>query len=213
MTRVKICGVASAEMAEAACEAGADALGLVFYPKSVRAVSLAAAAEALKGVQALVTTVGLFVDPDVDEVRRVLDSCALDCLQFHGNESATFCEQFARPYIKAISMKPQVDVAALLEEHKNARSVLFDAWRPDAPGGTGDTFDWSRLPTLTQSWILAGGLTPENVGRAIDQARPSAVDVSGGVESAPGQKSTLLMRQFIAAVRAADRRKHEDAAV
>lgn len=213
MTRIKICGVRSALMAEEACEAGADALGLVFYSKSVRAVTIPAAAEILKGVQALVTTVGLFVDPDADEVHRVLDGCALDCLQFHGSESATFCEQFARPYIKAVSMRPNVDVPALLAEHKNARAVLFDAWRPDAPGGTGDTFDWARLPALTRSWILAGGLTPDNVGNAIRKTSPSAVDVSGGVEGSPGEKSAQLMRQFVAAVRAADKRKHEDAAV
>lgn len=213
MTRVKICGVRSAVVAQQACEAGADAIGLVFYPHSSRAVSLAQAAEVIAVTQALVTTVGLFVDPQVDEVSRVLDCCALDCLQFHGSESAAFCEQFGRPYIKAISMRPQVDIQALLQEHQRARAVLFDAWRPDAPGGTGDTFAWERIPTLQRPWILAGGLTSDNVAAAIAQVNPQAVDVSGGVENASGEKDPKRMQQFMHAVRQADECKHEDAAV
>ncbi|EED33124.1 N-(5'phosphoribosyl)anthranilate isomerase [gamma proteobacterium NOR5-3] len=203
----------SAAVAERACDAGADALGLVFYPHSSRAVSVSQAVEVIHATQALVTTVGLFVDPEVDEVMRVLDSCALDCLQFHGSESAAFCAQFGRPYIKAISMRPQVDVQALLQEHQNARAVLFDAWRPDAPGGTGDTFAWERIPVLHRPWILAGGLTSDNVAAAIHLVAPQAVDVSGGVENAAGDKDPGRLRAFIAAVRQADQRKHEDAAV
>ena len=210
MTRVKICGVRSAHIAAQACEAGADAIGLVFYPHSSRAVSLSEAVDVIKATQALVTTVGLFVDPDVDEVARVLDACALDCLQFHGSESAAFCEQFGRPYIKAISMRPQVDIEALLQEHQGARSVLFDAWRPDAPGGTGDIFAWERIPKLQRPWILAGGLTAENVAAAIHQVRPQAVDVSGGVENASSEKDPERMAQFMDAVRRADEREHED---
>ncbi|WOJ95687.1 phosphoribosylanthranilate isomerase [Congregibacter brevis] len=213
MTRVKICGVRSAVMAEQACEAGVDAIGLVFYEKSSRAVTASEAVEVVRGVQALVTTVGLFVDASAEEVTQVLDRCPVDCLQFHGNESAEFCLQFGRPYIKAISMRPQVDIEALLTEHSDARSVLFDAWRPDAPGGTGDTFAWDRLPKLRKPWILAGGLTADNVSKAIEQVGPPAVDVSGGVESAPGIKDPERMRAFVNAVREADKRKHEDAAV
>ncbi len=200
-------------MAEQACAAGADAIGLVFYPKSSRAVSTSEALSVINATHALVTTVGLFVDPSVDEVLAVLESCPLDCLQFHGSESADFCEQFARPYIKAISMRPGVDIPAALAEHQNARSFLFDAWRPDAPGGTGDTFAWERLPKMQQPWILAGGLTADNVGKAIAQVSPPAVDVSGGVESSPGVKDSKRMRQFVDAVREADKRKHEDAAI
>ncbi|WOJ94304.1 phosphoribosylanthranilate isomerase [Congregibacter variabilis] len=213
MTRVKICGVRSATVAQQACEVGADAIGLVFYPPSSRAVTVVQAAEVINVTQALVTTVGLFVDPKVDEVARVLDRCALDCLQFHGSESAAFCEQFGRPYIKAISMRPQVDIQALIDEHRGARAVLFDAWRPDAPGGTGDTFAWERIPEMHRPWILAGGLTADNVAAAIVQVRPQAVDVSGGVENASGEKDPKRMRQFMNAVRQADERKHEDAAV
>lgn len=213
MTRVKICGVRSAVVARQACEAGADAIGLVFYPHSSRAVSVSQAAEVINVTQALVTTVGLFVDPEADEVARVLDRCALDCLQFHGSESAAFCEQFGRPYIKAISMRPQVDIHAILREHQRARAVLFDAWRPDAPGGTGDTFAWERIPKLQRPWILAGGLTADNVAAAIAQVKPQAVDVSGGVENASGEKDPERMQQFMNAVRQADERKHEDAAV
>jgi len=213
MTRVKICGVRSAAVAQQACEAGADAIGLVFYSRSSRSVSVSQAVDVVNATQALVTTVGLFVDPSVDEVTRVLDRCFLDCLQFHGSESAQFCEQFGRPYIKAISMRPKVDVDALLLEHRCARAVLFDAWRPDAPGGTGDTFAWERIPAMHRPWILAGGLTTGNVAEAIRQVAPQAVDVSGGVENASGEKDTQRMRQFIDAVRQADERKHEDAAV
>ncbi|MFT4768964.1 MAG: phosphoribosylanthranilate isomerase [Glaciecola sp.] len=213
MTRVKICGLRCAVLAEQACEAGADAIGLVFYPHSSRAVSASQALDVIKGTQALVTSVGLFVDPQADEVERILEICPLDCLQFHGTESAAFCEQFGRPYIKAISMRPEIDIDALLQEHQGARALLFDAWRPDAPGGTGDTFAWERIPVLSRPWILAGGLTPDNVGTAIEQVAPQAVDVSGGVENASGEKDPRRMRQFIDAVREADRRKHEDAAV
>lgn len=212
MTRVKICGVRSAEVAEAASAAGADAIGLVFYAKSSRAVTAAEAAAVVRGTPALVTTVGLFVNATADEVSRTLDRCPLDCLQFHGGESAAFCQQFGRPYIKVISMRPEVDIPAELGEHSNARAILFDAWRPDAPGGTGDTFAWERLPTLERPWILAGGLTADNVGAAIAQLAPPAVDVSGGVESAPGKKDPRRMREFVHAVREADKRKHEDAA-
>ncbi|ESZ89418.1 phosphoribosylanthranilate isomerase [Congregibacter litoralis] len=212
MTRVKICGVRSAEMAEAASAAGADAIGFVFYAKSSRAVTAMEAAAVVRETPALVTTVGLFVNATADEVSRILDCCPLDCLQFHGGESAAFCQQFGRPYIKVISMRPEVDIPAELREHSNARAILFDAWRADAPGGTGDTFAWERLPTLERPWILAGGLTADNVGAAIAQLAPPAVDVSGGVESAPGKKDPTRMREFIHAVREADKRKHEDAA-
>ncbi|WP_439100933.1 phosphoribosylanthranilate isomerase [Congregibacter sp.] len=212
MTRVKICGVRSADMAEAASAAGADAIGLVFYNRSSRSVTALEAATVVRATPALVTTVGLFVNATAEEVARILDRCPLDCLQFHGGESAAFCRQFGRPYIKVISMRPEVDVQTELQEHSEARAVLFDAWRPDAPGGTGDTFAWGRLPALQRPWILAGGLTADNVGTAIAQVAPPAVDVSGGVESAPGEKDPIRMREFVHAVRKADKRKHEDAA-
>jgi phosphoribosylanthranilate isomerase len=198
-------------MAEKACEAGADALGLVFYRASPRAVTIEQAKAIVGATAPLVSTVGLFVDPREEEVWQVLEQCPLDCLQFHGQESAAFCRQFQRPYIKAISMRPDADIAGLIAEHRDARSFLFDAWREDAPGGTGETFDWARVPAMQRPWLLAGGLTENNVGRAIDELSPPAVDVSGGVESAPGEKDPLRMRRFIAAVRNADQRRSEDA--
>jgi phosphoribosylanthranilate isomerase len=205
--------VTTPAIAAEACEAGADALGLVFYPPSVRAVTVERAAAIVERVAPLVSCVGLFVNPQEDEVWQVLEHCALDCLQFHGSESAAFCAQFQRPYIKAISMRPEVDVAASMAEHPKARTFLFDAWREDAVGGTGETFDWQRLPSLDCHWMLAGGLNENNVARAITELSPPAVDVSGGVEASPGQKDPVRIRRFIAAVRKADQCRHEDSAL
>lgn len=207
MTRVKICGIRRPEEAAVACDAGADALGFVFYAPSPRAVAVETVADLLPGLSPLVTGVGLFVDPAAEEVEAVLERCALDCLQFHGNENRQFCERFARPYIKAIGMRPGVDVAAIMDEHPNARAFLLDAWRPDAPGGTGETFDWDRIGELKRPWILAGGLTPENVGVAIHRVAPAAVDVSGGVERQRGEKDPQRIRHFLQAVRSADAAK------
>lgn len=211
-TRIKICGVTTPAIAASACAAGADALGLVFYPPSKRAVTAEHSAEIVAAMAPLVTSVGLFVDPTAAEVEAVLAVCSLDCLQFHGCETAAFCSQFQRPYIKAVSMRPDVDIPAVLAEHAGARAFLFDAWREDAPGGTGETFDWRRLPDVQRPWMLAGGLSPDNVGAAIEQLAPPAVDVSGGVENAPGVKDPVRIRRFIDAVRKADQRRHEDAA-
>lgn len=207
MTRVKICGIRRPEEAAVACDAGADALGFVFYAPSPRAVAVETVAKLLPGLSPLVTSVGLFVDPAAEEVEAVLECCALDCLQFHGSEDRQFCERFGRPYIKAISMRPGVDVAAIMNAHPNARAFLLDAWRPDAPGGTGEIFDWDRIGELSRPWILAGGLTPENVGTAIDRVAPPAVDVSGGVERRRGEKDPLRVRQFLQAVRSVDAAK------
>ena len=208
MTRVKICGIRKPEDAQAACDAGADALGFVFYAPSPRAVTAEAVAAMLPQVAPLVTTVGLFVDPAEEEVRAVLEHCALDCLQFHGSEDREFCERFRRPYIKAISMRPGVDVVATMEAHPGARAFLLDAWRPDAPGGTGETFDWGRIGRLERPWILAGGLAPENVQDAIRRVAPAAVDVSGGVERQRGEKDPRRIGDFIRAVRDADAAQH-----
>jgi phosphoribosylanthranilate isomerase len=205
MTRVKICGLRDPHAAAAACEAGVDAIGLVFYAPSPRAVDITAAREVIGAVQPLVTVVGLFVDPRRDEVERVLEHCPLDCLQFHGQESEAFCASFARPYLRAVSMRPQVVVETEVERYPSARAFLLDAWREDAPGGTGETFAWERIPAMRRPWILAGGLTPANVGRAIAEAQPPAIDVSGGVEKTRGVKSPHLIFEFMDAVRRADR--------
>lgn len=206
VTRVKICGVGSPAIAEVACSAGADALGLVFYPPSPRSIGVAAAVEIVATVSPLVTVVGLFVNPTRAEVEAVLERCALDCLQFHGDESAAFCASFGRPYLRAVSMRPDVDVAAQLAEHAAARAFLFDAWQANARGGTGATFTWSRIPPMTRPWLLAGGLTAANVGEAIATVAPPAVDVSSGVESERGVKDPQLISDFMSAVRRADAR-------
>jgi phosphoribosylanthranilate isomerase len=211
-TRVKICGITDGAQARAVSEAGADAMGLVFYPDSPRYVTPERAAEICRDVGPLVTVVGLFVDPNPEWVATVLSTCTLDQLQFHGEEDAGFCEQFARPYIKALRMRPGLDIAAAVAAHPQARAFLLDAYRPGVPGGTGDTFPWERIPPIARPWMLAGGLTPENVSTAIGVANPPAVDVSGGVERAPGEKDPTLIRQFINVVRCADQGMHEETA-
>ncbi len=204
MTRVKICGLRDPDTAEVACQAGADALGLVFYEPSPRAVDIGAASEIVAAVSPLVTVIGLFVTPQRGEVEDVLERCALDCLQVHGDESPEFCASFHRPFLRAISMRPDVNVAGEVARYPGARAFLLDAWRPDAPGGTGETFAWERIPEMARPWILAGGLTPENVGEAIAQVKPPAVDVSGGVEEKRGVKSPRRIIEFMDAVRRVD---------
>lgn len=187
------------------CEKGASAIGLVFYSPSPRAVSLAEAKLVSRAVSPLVMRIGLFVDPDADYVKEVLRDVDIDCLQFHGQESADFCTQFGRPYIKAVSMRPSLDVEAQIRAHPDASAFLFDAWEEGKTGGTGKTFDWQRLPSLQVPWVLAGGLNPDNVGVAIEKTGAPAVDVSGGVEASPGVKDPALVSQFVAAVAATAR--------
>lgn len=204
VTRVKICGIRDPRAAEVASEAGASALGLMFYEPSPRAVDVHPAREVIAAADPFVTMVGVFVNPRREWVERVLEHCALDCLQFHGHEDREFCESFGRPYLRVVSMRPEVDVAAELAAHPQARGYLLDAWRADAPGGTGETFSWDRIPPMARPWILAGGLTAANVGDAIRRTRPSAVDVSGGVEEQRGVKSPQKIREFMDAVRRVD---------
>ncbi|MEL7045295.1 MAG: phosphoribosylanthranilate isomerase [Pseudomonadota bacterium] len=203
MTRVKICGIRTLDAALAACDAGADALGFVFYPPSPRFVEPEAVEEIIAALPPLVTTVGLFVNPAKEAVAGVLERCPLDALQFHGTEEGRFCEAFARPYLRAVSMRPGVDIEAILSGHPRARAFLFDAYREGVPGGTGETFAWDRIPAMRRPWLLAGGLNPDNVAAAIRSVSPPGVDVSGGVENEPGVKDPVLMQRFIAAVRGA----------
>ena len=199
--RVKICGITRVDDAIAAERAGADAIGLVFYPPSSRNVALEPAAEIAAASGAFTTTVGLFVNPEPAELERVLASVRLERLQFHGDESEDFCRQFGIPYLKALRMRPGADLAALAAEYPSAGGILLDSYKPGVAGGTGETFDWTLIPdSLRSSIILAGGLNPDNVATAIQQVRPAAVDVSGGVESAPGIKSEDRIRAFIEAV-------------
>ncbi len=204
-TRIKICGITRVEDALAAAAAGADAIGLVFFANSPRAVNAQTASAICAALPAYVTAVGLFVDAEASVVNDVLDTVPLDLLQFHGAESPEYCSQFLRPYCKALRMRDDLDVIAVAQQFKAARSLLLDTYRAGVAGGTGETFAWQRVPqSLCNKIILAGGLSPENVGDAIAQVRPYAVDVSGGVESAPGIKDAKKIEAFIAAVRRAD---------
>ena len=204
-TRIKICGITRPEDADQAAKLGADAIGLVFYGPSPRNVDVQQAAAIVDVLPPFVTSVGLFVNASVDEIYDVLDSVNLDLLQFHGDESPEFCASFDRPWIKAIRMAEGVDLRAEGERYSQSWGLLLDAYHPALPGGTGESFEWARVPhDLPMSVILAGGLTAENVGEAICTVRPYAVDVSGGVEAEKGMKDWGKMADFVAAVRAAD---------
>ena len=204
-TRIKICGITRPEDVQAAASLGADAIGLVFYAPSPRAVTVAQAKLVTAALPPFVTVVGLFVDAEPEAVREAMSAVPLDLLQFHGDESPAYCNQFGRPWIKAIRMQEGVNVAVETERFREARGLLLDAYQPGVPGGTGERFEWSRVPQgLAMPLILAGGLTPDNVAHAVTQVRPYAVDVSGGVEAAKGIKDFEKMAAFVAAVRRAD---------
>jgi phosphoribosylanthranilate isomerase len=202
--RSKICGITRIEDALSAVETGADAIGLVFYAKSPRAVTLQQARLIIAALPPFVTTVGLFVDASRCELGEILDAVPLDLLQFHGDENPEDCDGYHRPYIKALRVKPGDDIAAQVALFKNASGVLLDTYVPGIPGGTGEAFDWSLVPQgLSKPVILAGGLTAENVAQAIAQVRPYAVDVSGGVEKTKGIKDAEKIRAFMQAVKTA----------
>lgn len=199
--RIKICGITRGCDAWAATEHGADAIGLVFYPHSPRAVNAGQALEILAGLPPFLTRVGLFVDPGEDEIRRVLKHVALDVLQFHGDEPPEYCRRFGKPYVKAIRVREGVDLRALCRIYADASALLLDSFVTGLPGGTGKTFDWAAVPEqLEKPIILAGGLSPDNVASAIAAARPYAVDVSGGVERAKGIKDEEKLRRFMRTV-------------
>ncbi len=204
-TRIKICGITRPEDARAAIDSGADALGLVFYPKSPRSVGLEQALEIASVVPPFVSMVALFVNESEANIVRILRELPVGLIQFHGDESPTFCRGFERPWIKALRVSEGMDLAAEAERFAGARGVLLDAFQAGVPGGTGRTFDWhlAEIP-LPLPWVLAGGLNAGNVGEALARLRPAGVDVSGGVESAPGVKCPDKINEFIAAVRAAD---------
>ncbi|SHL72827.1 phosphoribosylanthranilate isomerase [Phytopseudomonas punonensis] len=203
VVRSKICGITRLEDALVAVAAGADAIGLVFYARSPRAVSVEQARNILAGLPPFVTTVGLFVDMPRSEIEALLAAVPLDLLQFHGDEKAADCEALGRPYIKALRVRAGDDVAALVGAYPSAQAVLLDTYVEGVPGGTGQAFDWSLVPAkLSKPVILAGGLTADNVGAAIAQVRPYAVDVSGGVEAGKGIKDATKVKDFVRAVRA-----------
>ncbi len=203
-TRVKICGITRVEDALAAAAAGADAIGLVFDERSPRCVSPAQAEAVARALPPFVTVVGLFVDAARGRVDEVLSRVPLDLLQFHGAETPEQCRLYRRAYIKAIAMKPDVDLIALQARYADAAGLVLDTYSPAAAGGTGEAFDWARVPrNLKKPVILAGGLTPANVSAAISAAHPYAVDVSSGVELSKGIKDAGKISAFLEAVRVA----------
>ncbi len=198
--RIKICGITRPEDAEQALALGADTVGCVFHAASARHVTAEIAQDIRVAVGDAGTLVGLFVDPTVDQVQAVLDRIELDVLQFHGEESPAFCEQFQRPYLKAVAMSPDVDLTAVNSAYCSARGLLLDSAHGGQFGGTGHRFDWEWIDArLQKRFMLAGGLTADNVGDAIRQVRPAAVDVSSGVEKKQGIKDRDRMRAFIEA--------------
>ena len=201
--RSKICGITRLEDALAAIDAGADAIGFVFYAKSPRAVSVEQARAIIAALPPFITTVGLFVNASRCELTEILEVVPLDLLQFHGDETPEDCDGYHRPYIKALRVQAGDDIAAGCRAFSRASGILLDTYVAGVPGGTGEAFDWSLIPQeLSKPIILAGGLTPDNVAQAIAQVRPYAVDVSGGVEASKGIKDHDKIRAFMRAVQA-----------
>lgn len=202
-TRIKVCGLRDAQTAQLVAKAGADAIGLVFYPPSPRHVSVEQAAEIVAALPAFVMSVGLFVNESVSVVSSVLAKVPLDLLQFHGDEDLAYCSQFRRPFIKAVRVKPDLNLLEYAQQFVSplCRGILLDAWVDGVPGGTGHSIDWTNLP---KEWplplILSGGLHADNVAKAIDLVQPWAVDVSSGVESSKGVKDLQRVDAFIRAV-------------
>ncbi|WP_168396999.1 phosphoribosylanthranilate isomerase [Acinetobacter indicus] len=205
-TRAKICGITRVEDVHAVVNSGADAIGFVFYPPSPRSVSAEQASVLLQAIAPYVQVVGLFVNSSAREIQAILNTVALDILQFHGDESPEQCQSIAqqvgRRWYKAIQVKPGLDVVVEIQKYQQAgaSAVLLDAWHPELKGGTGHSFDWSSFPQLDIPLILAGGLNPDNIEDAIHTTAAFAVDVSGGVESAKGIKDQQLIERFMQGV-------------
>ncbi|MEY4705590.1 MAG: N-(5-phosphoribosyl)anthranilate isomerase [Nitrospirota bacterium] len=205
MTKVKICGITSAEDAAVAVEAGADALGFVLYRKSPRYIEPTLARQIIMSLPPLVTPVGVFVNEDQQVVKNLMDDCGLALAQLHGNESAAYCQELGRPILKALRMRDRSSFLALAEFQGRAgvRGFVLDAFSDQAYGGTGQVIDWQLAAEVAKAAniLLAGGLTPDNVGKAIQTVQPYGVDVSSGVEREPGKKDHGKVRAFIRAVR------------
>ena len=203
-TRIKICGITRPQDAEAAAQAGADAIGLVFYGPSPRNVTIRQAIAVRDVLPPFVQTVALFVNPSPGEVRAVVEQVGPGMLQFHGEETQAFCSAFAQPYIKACRVRAGVDLLEYFREFPDTAGWLVDAW-VEGYGGAGQRFDWDLIPMeRCRPLVLSGGLTPENVGQAVRKVRPWAVDVSSGVESAKGIKDAAKIAAFIQEVHHAD---------
>ena len=202
MPKIKICGFTRPQDAQAAAELGADAVGLVFYAKSKRCVDAAQAAEIVAALPPQVVKVALFVNESAEQIRRILGTVPIDIVQFHGDEAPEFCRQFGKPYWKAVRVQSAQDIAAAAERYADAAALLLDAHIEGQYGGTGQVFDWRLLPeTMPLPWILSGGLNPGNVAAAVRQTGAAWLDVSSGVEQAPGIKNRDLMADFIRQVR------------
>ena len=200
-TRVIICGITRVEDALAAVNAGADAIGLVFYAPSPRYVTIAQAQQIVAALPPFVSVVALFVNATIAEIETILAQLRIDIVQFHGDETPAQCQQINLPYYKAIRVKAESNLLQYALEFESAKALLLDTYTEAAFGGTGHVFDWSLIPkNMTKPVILAGGLVPENVALAIRQVRPYAVDVSGGVEQSKGVKDTAKITAFMHAV-------------
>ena len=209
-TRIKICGITRVEDALAAAQAGADAIGLVFYPPSPRAVELQQACEIAAALPPLVGTVALFVNAEPRRVHEVIERLRPSLLQFHGDETPQQCEAYDYPYLRAVRMRAGLDLLDLKVRYAQARGLLLDAF-VEGYGGGGEVFDWSLIPaSVGCPIVLSGGLRAANVGQALARVRPWAVDVSSGVERSRGVKDAAAMRAFVAAVRAADAEAQQD---
>lgn len=203
-TRIKICGITRPADARAAAHAGADAIGLVFYPPSPRFLSVERAVEIRDALPPFVQTVALFVNADAAQVAQVIGRVHPSMLQFHGEEGPEFCEQFGLPFVKACRIRAGMDPLDYLQRYPRATAWLVDSFVPEY-GGVGEAFDWSLVPAeRTRPLILSGGLDASNVGRAVRTVHPWGVDVSTGVESAKGIKDAAKMAAFVAEVRNAD---------
>ncbi|MEZ0233265.1 MAG: phosphoribosylanthranilate isomerase [Methylophilaceae bacterium] len=200
-TRVKICGITRSEDALTAIEQGCDAIGLVFYDKSPRYVSIKQAAAIAADIPAFISVVGLFVDASVEEIRAVTSVLRLDLLQLHGDETPAECRQYGLPYMKAIRIKPSTNLVQCAADYSDAKALLLDTYAEGVPGGTGQVFDWKIIPAnLAKPIVLAGGLNADNVEMAIRQVKPYAVDVSGGVEITKGIKDAAKIAAFMRGV-------------
>lgn len=204
MLRVKICGITNINDALHAVDAGADALGFIFYPESPRYIPPDTARSIIARLPPFTSSVGVFVNADRDDIQRVIKECELSLVQLHGDESSDDCLALGRPVIKAIRLRSRDDLI-LMREYA-VRGFVLDAYVDGTWGGTGETVDWglAREATRYGPTILAGGLTPDNVGRAVAEVQPFGVDVSSGVETAPGKKDSEKVRQFIVAARKGD---------
>ena len=200
-TRVIICGITRVEDALAAVNAGADAIGLVFYAPSPRYVTIAQAQQIVAALPPFVSVVALFVNATIAEIETILAQLRIDIVQFHGDETPAQCQQINLPYYKAIRVKAESNLLQYALEFESAKALLLDTYTEATFGGTGHVFDWNLIPkNMTKPVILAGGLVPENVALAIRQVRPYAVDVSGGVEQSKGVKDTAKITAFMHAV-------------